>query len=80
MIVLFRRFIWRIINMVLRPLFCDEDDGLNVVIDPKKYLEYIHNELCHKWNGDKRDEFEKLVQKCRILRSKRNIYNAGGPC
>lgn len=47
----------------------------------KNFKKFIANELKHILNGDKRDDFEKLVEKCRILGLGRDIYNAGdGGC
>ena len=37
---------------------------------------YLKNELKHWYQGDKRDDFEKLVEKCRFLELERTIYNA----
>lgn len=43
----------------------------------KNFKKFIANELNHMINGDERDDFEKLVEKCRILRLNRDIFNAG---
>ncbi|MEE8131672.1 MAG: hypothetical protein V3T98_01380 [Candidatus Paceibacterota bacterium] len=43
----------------------------------KGYIKYLKNELSHKLKGDKRCEFKKLVDRCRILESSRIIYNPG---
>jgi hypothetical protein len=47
-------------------------------LDPiKRRLKYMKHEFkCWK-DGDTRDDFEKLVDKCRILRLKREIHNMG---
>ena len=44
---------------------------------------YILNEMKYRFRkgGDPRDEFTKLVHKCRYLKSQRIIYNVGdGGC
>jgi len=46
----------------------------------KGYIRYLRNELKHKRAGDKRDDFEKIIDRCKLLRSSRCIYNAGGGC
>ncbi len=45
----------------------------------KKYFAYLKNELQHKMNGDKRTDFEKIVERCQMLESTRNIFHVGGP-
>lgn len=42
----------------------------------KNFKKFIANELNHTLNGDERDDFEKLVEKCQILRLDIDIYNA----
>lgn len=46
----------------------------------KNFKKFIANELKHAINGDERDAFEKLVNKCRILKLDTIIHNIGGPC
>ena len=41
----------------------------------KNFKKFIANELKHAINGDKRDDFEKLVEKCRILKLNLDIHN-----
>ena len=38
---------------------------------------YFCNELSYKVKGDNRNEFEKLVQKCRILEINKDIHQWG---
>ncbi len=43
----------------------------------KGYWRYVKNEYKHRINGDERCDFTKLIERCRMLKSSRIIYNPG---
>ncbi|KKP97900.1 MAG: hypothetical protein US71_C0008G0009 [Parcubacteria group bacterium GW2011_GWD2_38_12] len=42
----------------------------------ENFEKFIANELTHEINGDKRNGFQKITEKCRILRLECDIHNA----
>lgn len=49
----------------------------NIIYEIRLHWAYVKHEVKWKIKGDTRCEFQKLVEKCRILKLSRPIWNPG---